>query len=68
MPALDSAETHISRRAHCASEAPIMISQDDALQDPAGRRVLYILGFGIAGAIFTNAAIFAYFALFYASG
>jgi hypothetical protein len=68
MPAFDSAETHISGRANCASEAPIMISQDDARQDPAGRLVLYILGFGIAGAIFADAAIFAYFALFYASG
>jgi hypothetical protein len=64
MPVFDSAVTHISRRAHSASEAPIMISQVDARQDPAGRRVLYILGFGIAGAIFTNATIFAYFALF----
>jgi hypothetical protein len=64
MPVFDSAVTHISRRAHCASEAPIMISQEDARQDPAGRRGLYILGFGIAGTIFTNAAIFAYFALF----
>jgi hypothetical protein len=44
------------------------MSQDDARQDPAGHRVLYVLGFGIAGAIFANAAIFAYFALFYASG
>jgi hypothetical protein len=68
MPAFDSAETHISRRAHCASQAPIMISQDDARQDPEGRRVLFILGFGLAGAIFANAAIFAYFALFYAFG
>jgi hypothetical protein len=68
MTALDSADTHISRRAHCASEAPILMSQDDARQDPAGHRVLYVLGFGIAGAIFANAAIFAYFALFYASG
>ena len=68
MPMFDSAVTHISRRAHSASEAPIMISQDDAGQDPAGRRVLYILGLGIAGAIFVNAAIFAYFVLFYASG
>jgi hypothetical protein len=68
MPAFDSAETHTSRRAHSASEMPIVISYDDARQDPEGRRVLYVLGFGIAGAIFANAAIFFYFALFYASG
>jgi hypothetical protein len=35
MPAFDSAGTHISKRAHCALEAPIMISQDDAKQVPA---------------------------------
>jgi hypothetical protein len=68
MTALHAAETRISRRAHRASEAPIVISNDDARQDPAGRRVLYVLGFGIAGAIFANSAIFAYFVLFYASG
>jgi hypothetical protein len=40
MPALDSADTHVSKRAPCASEAAIMISQDDAGQDrvwPRGR-------------------------------
>jgi hypothetical protein len=68
MPAFDSAETHVSRRAHSASEAPIVISQDDTRQDPAGHRVLYVLGFGIAGAIFANAVIFAYVSLFYVSG
>jgi hypothetical protein len=67
MPEFDSAEMQISERAHSASEAPIVIPQDDARQDPAGRRVLYSR-FGIAGAIFANAAIFAYFALFNASG
>jgi hypothetical protein len=68
MTVFESVETPISRRAHPASEAPIIISQDDARQDPAERRALYILGFGTAGAIFANAAIFAYFALLYASG
>ena len=31
-------------------------------------RVVYVLGFGIAGAIITNAFVFIYFALLYASG
>jgi hypothetical protein len=52
MLASDSATTNISGRAH----------------RPAPHRVLYVLGFGIAGAIFANAAVFAYFALLYASG
>ena len=29
------ADTHVSKRAHCASEAPIIISQDDADRVPA---------------------------------
>jgi hypothetical protein len=68
MPAFDSAETHMSRRKHSASKASILISQDGARQDFSGRRALYILGFGTAGAILANAIIFGYFALYYASG
>jgi hypothetical protein len=68
MPAFDSIETHISRRTRPASQASIMISQDGTQEDPSGRRVLFILGFGIAGAIFANAIIFGYFTLFYLSG
>ena len=44
-----------------------MISQDDARQDPSGHRTLYVLGFGIAGAILSNTVVFIYFALFYVS-
>ena len=68
MPTLDSADTHVSKRAPCASEAAIIISQDDARQDPMGYRVLYVLGFGLAGAILANVLVFIYFAMFYASG
>jgi hypothetical protein len=68
MPAFDAADTRVSKRAHCASKAPIMISQDDARQGPMGHQVLYVLGFGIAGAIFANALVFIYFAWLYASG
>ena len=67
MPTFNS-EMHVSKSDNFATEAPIMIYQDDLRQDAAGYRVLYVLGFGIAGAIFANAAIFAYFALFYTSG
>jgi hypothetical protein len=68
MPALDSADTHLSKRAPCASEAAIMISQNDARQGPSGHRMLYVLGFGRAGAILSNMLVFIYFAMFYASG
>ena len=62
-----SAQTHGSRRALWASQVSAMISQGDSRQDPDGRRVIYVLGFGLAGAILTNAAVFGYFALFYVS-
>jgi hypothetical protein len=68
MSELNSAETNTSRRAHFDTQAPIMISRDHLRQDPAGRRTLYVLGFGIAGAILTNMAVFMYFTSFYASG
>jgi hypothetical protein len=45
-----------------------MISQDAARQGPMGHQVLYVLGFGLAGAIFANALVFIYFAGLYASG
>jgi len=61
MPALDSADTHVSKRAPCASEAAIMISQDDARQDPSGHHMLYVLGFGLAGAILSNTLVFIVF-------
>jgi hypothetical protein len=39
-----------------------------ALSREADHRMLYVLGFGIAGAILTNALVFIYFAVVYASG
>jgi hypothetical protein len=45
-----------------------MISQDDARQGSMGHQVLYVLGFGLAGAIVANALVFIYFAWLYASG
>lgn len=68
MPAFDSVATRVSECAHCASEAPILISQDDAHQDPSGHHMLYVLGFGLAGAILSNMLVFIYFAMFYTSG
>ena len=68
MPAFDAADTRVSKHAHCASKGPIMISQNDARQGPSGHRMLYVLGFGLAGAILSNMLVFIYFAMFYASG
>jgi hypothetical protein len=65
MHTFDSAERPISKR---HSEAPITISQDDARQRPSGHHMLYVLGFGLAGAILSNILVVIYFAMFYASG
>jgi hypothetical protein len=54
--------------ARVLEKAPIIISQDDARQGPTGHRMLYVLGFGLAGAISANVLVFIYFALFYAPG
>jgi hypothetical protein len=64
----ESHETRICERGHFTTPAPIMISHDDSREDPAGRRTLYVLGFGIAGAILANTLVFACFASFDASG
>jgi hypothetical protein len=62
---LDLTEQHARQRAGFAAPVPISISRDDT-RDPADQRMLY--GFGIAGAIVTNALVFIYFAVVYASG
>jgi hypothetical protein len=62
----DSVE--ISERAHFAENAPIVVSQHDARQGPTRHRMLYVLGFGLAGAIFANGLVFIYFVWLYASG
>ncbi len=67
MSELDSAEKYHTERAQYAVEAPIIISQDDR-QGPADHQVLYVLGFGIAGAILANMTVFLYFVSFHASG
>jgi hypothetical protein len=68
MTKFGSVETPISKRAPFAEDAPIMISQDDARQGPMGHQMLYVLGFGLTGAIFANTLVFIYFAWLYASG
>ena len=55
--------------AGCAlAKMPTTISQDDARQGPMGHRVLYILLFGLGGAILANLLVFIYFASFYGLG
>ena len=61
MSKVDSVEEH--GRARFATRIPSLILRDD-ICDPADYRMLYVLGFSIAGAIVTNAVVFIYFALF----
>ena len=65
MSELDFTERHARQRAGFVAPVPISISRGDT-RDHADHRMLYVLGFGIAGAIVTNALVFIYFALVYA--
>jgi hypothetical protein len=67
MSKFDLTEQHARKRAGLAARAPSSTSRDDS-GDHADHRVLYFLGFAIAGAIVTNALVFIYFAVVYASG
>jgi hypothetical protein len=67
MSKLDLTEQHARERAGFGARAPISASRNDTRDHP-DHRVLYVLGFGIAGAIVTNAFVFIYFAAVYASG
>jgi len=67
MSKLDLTEQHARERAGSAAPVSISISRDDT-HDHANHRMLYVLGFGITGAIVTNALVFIYFAAVYASG
>ncbi len=66
MSKLNLTEQHARQRAGFAERVPISISRDDT-SGRADHRVFYVLGFGIAGAIVTNALMFLYFAMVYAS-
>ena len=65
MSKVDLTEQRAAQSARLAVRMPIA---PDSARDAADHRVLYILGFGIAGAIVTNGLVFIYFVLFYASG
>jgi hypothetical protein len=67
MSKFDLTEQHARERAGLAARAPSSTSRDDS-RDHADHRVSYFLGFGIAGAIVTNALGFIYFGMVYASG
>jgi hypothetical protein len=68
MSKVETAETHGDSQEQLPLQQAIVSSQDEASSDPTGNRMLYVLGFGVLGAIFTNTLVFIYFVSFYASG
>jgi hypothetical protein len=62
------AEKHNSNNSQRGTELPVIISKNDAQQGHIDHRVLYVLGFGVAGAIFVHMTVFLYFLSFHASG
>jgi hypothetical protein len=67
MSKLNLTEQHARQRAGFAERVPISISRDDT-SGRADHRVFHVLGLRIADAIVTNALMFFYFAVVYASG
>jgi hypothetical protein len=61
-------EKQNSETKQSATERPVIISENDARQGLIDHHVLYVLGFGVAGAIFVNMTVFLYFLSFHASG
>ena len=62
MSASDSSEKkHSTHHPHFAPKLSIEIPSDFARQGEMGHNMLYVLGFGLAGAVFANAVILFYF-------
>ena len=61
MSKLNSTEKLHTGRAQLPVKAPIITSQDRAQQDPTDHQFLYVLGFGVVGAILANMLVFIYF-------
>ena len=60
MCVFDFAETKLSCLACVTPKAPFKISSDDARQGDTSQNTLYVLGFGLAGAILGNALVLAF--------
>lgn len=61
MRKIDVHERRSSDAAPGTGDAMLEYSQDDARQRLVDRRMLYVLGFGIAGAVVANALVLTYF-------
>jgi hypothetical protein len=61
MSASDSTEKRSTHHPHFIPKMSIEIPSDSARQGEMGLNMLYVLGFGLAGAVFANAIILFYF-------
>jgi hypothetical protein len=68
MSKVDIVERHTTKHEQIPLQRVAVSSQEEAYPDSAGNLTLYVLGFGVLGAIFTNALVLIYFASFYMSG
>jgi hypothetical protein len=57
MCGFDFVETNVSDQSSVTPKAPFEISFDDARQGDPSQNTLYVLGFGLAGAILGNALV-----------
>jgi hypothetical protein len=68
MSKINTVERHTGKHEQIPLKPAAVSSQDEGCWDAAGHRTLYVLGFGVLGAISTNTLVFIYFVSFYASG
>jgi hypothetical protein len=68
MSKINTVQTHPESHAQLPMQPASVSPQAQTCRAPAGHRTLYVLGFGLLGAILTNALVFIYFASFYPSG
>ena len=61
-------EINPAKRTMRATPPLSVVSSDNAPQEPLEGRTLYVLGFGVAGAILANAIVLIYFASLHSSG
>jgi hypothetical protein len=66
MSRISSTEKNDTERAEFAAQA--LVSHREQRQNSSDYQVLYVLGFGVAGAILANMTLFIYFMTRYASG
>jgi hypothetical protein len=68
MSRVETIERHTRQHEQIPLQPAAVSSHEETCPDPVGNRTLYVLAFGVLGAISTNTFVFIYFASFYAFG